>query len=809
MPRLTLSLIAFALLPTLALAQLPAPRARASLVVAPDLQVELFAHEPDLVNATSIDVDHLGRVWVCEAVNYRRVMFNRPILREAGDRIIILEDTKGAGKADKSTVFYQGKDLIAPIGICVAPIAGGKPGACKVFVCQSPDILVFEDLDGDGKADGPPRKFLSGFRGIDHDHGVHGINIGPDGKLYFTVGDAGVDGLKSSDGKGRVWKSNSTDCRAGTVWRCDQDGKNLELIAHNFRNNYECCVNSFGEIWLSDNDDDGNQQTRICYVMPGGDYGYHPRGPGQSHWHEEQPGIVHKTLRTGFGSPTGICFYEGTLLPKKYQGQLLHCDAGPREFRCFHIKPKGAGYELEKELLVTSTDSWFRLSDVCVGPDGSVFLADWYDPGVGGHGMGDWTRGRIFRVTPKGHVGYKVPRVDLGNDRGLLAGLGSPNLAARHMAADKIRSQKSDNGLWFVQGVAESTFGIKDAVHFKAALMARAFWLADEMTPDLMLQNPQKLKILSSKGRGEFDNDAIVEMVRLIARRHPDMATIPANAIDILREAVLKSEPPVRREIILTLRDAPPMSATEWIMQLAELYDGKDHFYRAALNIACGTDPKRRDAILVDFDKHFPEWNDKVADLVWELRPKSVLPRLEKLLVDGKLTAAQKGRIVDILAVYDDPATGKSLLTLLSSEASAEVKARALENLRQFLPTKWSALAKSEELRSIIGQLLGKPQTVSVGLQLVAATKYIAVTEQVAKIAAERNVEAIRTLGKLPDAKAAYELEKILRSAEVVLRSRPDPETEKALTAVQIETVAALGIQLSGPANSEAAKHSL
>src|SRR5262249_52077317 len=158
---------------------------------------------------------------------------------------------------------------------------------------------------------------------------------------------------------------------------------------------------------------------------------------------------------------------------------------------------------------------------------------------------------------------------------------------------------------------------------------------------------------------------------------------------------------------------------------------------------------------------HFPEWNDKAADLVWELRPNSVLPRLEKLLGDDKLTAAQKGRIVDILAVYEDTATGKSLLTLLTSEAPPEVEARAPENLRQFLPTKWSALDKSEELRSVIGQLLGKPQTVSVGLQLVAATKYSAVIEQVAKIAAEHNAEAIRTLGKLPDAKAAHELEKI------------------------------------------------
>src|SRR5215212_9339553 len=193
-----------------------------SMTVADGLQVELFAAEPMVINPTSIDVDHLGRVWVCEAVNYRRVGFKRPILREEGDRIVILTDKDGDGKADDGTVFYQGKDLYGPIGICVAPLASGvasaPPGACRVFVCQSPDILLFEDKDGDGKADGPPKKFLTGFRGFDHDHGVHGINVGPDGKLYFTVGDQGVKNLQSTDNKGPKFTTNTTDCQKGTVW---------------------------------------------------------------------------------------------------------------------------------------------------------------------------------------------------------------------------------------------------------------------------------------------------------------------------------------------------------------------------------------------------------------------------------------------------------------------------------------------------------------------------------------------------------------------------------------------------------------
>src|SRR5262245_52979429 len=459
-----LAILAFAL-PAAALAQVPPEKALATMTVADGLHLELFAAEPLFTNPTSIDVDHAGRVWVCESVNYRHKLHRKPPNRPEGDRIVVLEDTDGDGKADRAVTFYQAPDFLAPLGIAVAKDPVG-PGY-KVYVCHSPDILLFEDKDGDLKADGPPRKLLSGFQGYDHDHGVHGITIGPDGKLYFTVGDAGVKDLQSSDGTGRKWTSNNTDCRAGTVWRCDLDGKNLALLAHNFRNNYEACVDSFGTIFLSDNDDDGSQQTRICHVMPGGNYGYHPRGPGQSHWHEEQPGVVHKVLRTGFGSPTGICFYEGNLLPKKYHGQLLHTDAGPREVRCFHPKPKGAGYDVEKELLVTSTDTWFRASDVCVAPDGSVFIADWYDPGVGGHGIGDFTRGRIYRLAPKGNKS-SVPKVDLESNAGILRALASPNRAVRYMAMAKLQSLKSEGALPILRPACKQ----KENVW----LRARALW---------------------------------------------------------------------------------------------------------------------------------------------------------------------------------------------------------------------------------------------------------------------------------------------------------------------------------------------
>ena len=152
-----------------------------------------------------------------------------------------------------------------------------------------------------------------------------------------------------------------------------------------------------------------------------------------------------KILRTYFGSPTGMCVYEGTLLPKKYWGQLLHTDAGPRHVRCYHLKPKGAGYDVDREDMVTSTDNWFRPSDVCVAPDGSVFVADWYDPGVGGHGMGDCDARPHLSAGAEGQQGYKRAEGGSGQRRrGSLAALASPNLAVRYMAMAKLQGMDAE-----------------------------------------------------------------------------------------------------------------------------------------------------------------------------------------------------------------------------------------------------------------------------------------------------------------------------------------------------------------------------
>src|SRR5262249_29134868 len=128
-------------------------------VTDPALELTLWASEPLFVNPTCIDIDHLGRVWVCESVNYRNKLMRKPRLNRAeGYRLARRADTTGSGRADKAITFYQAPEFLAPLGIAVAKDPVG-PGY-KVYVGHSPDILLFEDKDGGGKADGPPKKFL-------------------------------------------------------------------------------------------------------------------------------------------------------------------------------------------------------------------------------------------------------------------------------------------------------------------------------------------------------------------------------------------------------------------------------------------------------------------------------------------------------------------------------------------------------------------------------------------------------------------------------------------------------------------------
>jgi putative membrane-bound dehydrogenase-like protein len=140
------------------------------------LEVTVWAQSPMLKNPTNIDIDAQGRIWVTEGVNYRRHKE-----RDAkGDRVVILEDTDKDGRADSSSVFVQEPTLVAPLGIAVIDN--------RIIVSNAPDMIVYTDVDRDRKFDPAVDKrevLLSGFDGRNHDHALHSVTFGPDGRWYF------------------------------------------------------------------------------------------------------------------------------------------------------------------------------------------------------------------------------------------------------------------------------------------------------------------------------------------------------------------------------------------------------------------------------------------------------------------------------------------------------------------------------------------------------------------------------------------------------------------------------------------------
>ena len=602
--------------------------ALAALNVADGLEVATFAAEPLLLSPSSIDIDSRGRVWVAEIVNYRGHNGKRP----EGDRILILEDTNGDGVAEKQTVFYQGKDVISPHGVCVL--------GNQCIVSAGDKVLRLTDTDGDDKAD-KTEVLFTGIQGAQHDHGIHAFHFGPDGKLYFNFGNAGLT-LKDKDGQpvkdmaGNIIAPNRTPYQEGCVFRCNPDLTEIETVAWNFRNNWECNVDSFGTIWQSDNDDDGNKSVRINFVMEFGNYGYRDELTGNgwqkgdakteeevqaAHFHQTDPGVVPNLLQTGAGSPTGILVYEGDLLPKEFQGQMIHCDAGPNIVRSYPVTKSGGGYKATvTDILHGTRDSWFRPSDVSVAPDGSLFVADWYDPGVGGHGMGDLDRGRIYRVAPAAALGKYVPSSKDAKAESGLKQLLSPNEATRYLGWQALKLRGDEVATELKKEFTSNP---------NPRLRARALWAWGKLTS----QGAQAV----DAALADKDEDIRVTGLRLARQLKQDL-------IPLIAKLVKDPSATVRREALIGLRFLTSPEAAKLWAQLASQHDGADKWYLAACSN--GANLNWEACFNAYMDLVGEKWNTAGGrDLIWISRAKKSADYIAQIL-GGNLPASEKLRFV-------------------------------------------------------------------------------------------------------------------------------------------------------------------
>jgi putative membrane-bound dehydrogenase-like protein len=627
--------------------QRAAKHAISGLEVAEGLQVTLSASEPELRSLTNLDVDDRGRVWVCDVMNYRRNLGSRP----EGDRILILEDTTGDGVMDSVKTFYQGRDIDSAMGICVL--------GNQVIVTASPTVWRFTDEDGDDLPDRKEAMFTETGQ-PQHDHSGHSFLFGPDGKLYWNFGNTGGQ-VKDAKGEtvvdihGRAVVDNGQPLFGGMPFRCDLDGSNFEVLAHNFRNNWETTVDSFGSLWQSDNDDDGNRGTRINFVIEQGNYGYRDELTGAGwrddritleeeiplrHWHLNDPGVVPNMLQTGAGSPSGICMYEGRLLPRRFWDQVIHCDPGPNVVRAYPATPDGAGYRATIEPLVTGTvDKWFRPADVCVAPDGSLFVTDWYDPGVGGHRQGDVDRGRLFRIAPPG-TKYEVPKFDYSTAQGAARALRNPNLAVRYKAwmALHAMGRAAEDALLVLYNDTNPR------------IRARALWLLGKIEGrgqhyvDLALQDD--------------NSDIRITSIRLARQLGMTPSVACGSAADDPSAAV-------RRELAVSIRYDSSDSMPKIWAELAQAYDGKDRWYLETLGLSSDLRATEcYDAWLAAVDGN---WNtDRGRDIVWRVRAPKAAHAMVEIISDPKLELHETNRYFRSLEYHDAAVRTEAMKKLLS-----------------------------------------------------------------------------------------------------------------------------------------------
>lgn len=416
-----------------------------------DFDVQLFAAEPDVVNPVTMAWDERGRLWVIETVDYPNEV--REEDGEGDDRIKICEDTNGDGKADKFTIFAD--KLNIPTSLVFAN--GG------VIISQAPLFLFLKDTDGDDKAD-IRQTIMSGWGKSDTHAGPSNLKYGLDNKIWGTVGYAAFNG-----------KEGDRNIQFGQgVYRFDADGKNLEYLARTSNNTWGLGFNENFDVFIST----ANNTHTAYYYMPdrfvkrmlvapttpvaqAGSKDPAPVSPlisgvkkldGHYEMHTMTPNLRQVDVMGGFTAAAGHNLYTARNFPKAYWNRIAFVNEPTG--RLVHqaiMEPSGSGY-IEKDgwNLMASSDEWVGPVHAEVGPDGAVWVADWYDfiiqhnptpsPERGGYqarnGKGnayinplrDRQRGRIYRIVYKGAKAAQPVRLNQAEPQTLVTALENDNM---------------------------------------------------------------------------------------------------------------------------------------------------------------------------------------------------------------------------------------------------------------------------------------------------------------------------------------------------------------------------------------------
>lgn len=398
-----------------------------------DFKMELFAAEPDIEKPIAMAWDERGRLWIVETIDYPNSV--RDVKGEGLDRIKICEDTDGDGKADKFTIFADKFNI--PTSIVFAN--GG------VIIAQAPDFIFLKDTDGDDKAD-IREKLITGWGTFDTHAGPSNLKYGLDNKIWGTVGYSGYAG-----------KVGDQDVKFSQgVYHFDTNGKNLEYLGGTSNNTWGLGFSENNDVFVST----ANNTHSAFLGIPAADLSKIDQPANKSidkidgHYAMH---VVTKNLRqvdvfNGFTAAAGHNLYTARNFPRSYWNRIAFVNEPTG--RVVHqaiLEPEGSGFaEQDGWNFVASADEWFGPVQTDVGPDGAVWLLDWYNfiiqhnptpPGFeNGKGnayinpLRDRTHGRIYRISYNGATEGKLKSLDKNNMNSLLSGLESDNMFWRTTA---------------------------------------------------------------------------------------------------------------------------------------------------------------------------------------------------------------------------------------------------------------------------------------------------------------------------------------------------------------------------------------